>query len=195
MRTGKRIMRIDYSVFTDTIREAVSAEQVGQDYGLNPGRDGRCRCIFCNGNRGDTLKLYRGNRGFYCFRCHTGGTVINLYMQLTGCGFRDAVKGLNEQYGLGLPLDGTDRKAIEQARTLAEQRKLEREKQERAYRKLLDLYWDACDAVEYCDRVKRDLAPKSPADPWRQRFIIALKWRDQLAEWRDWLEDRVYNRS
>ena len=61
---------IDYSAFTDTIRESVSALQVGIDYGLNPGRDGRCPCIFCSGARDDTLKLYGHNRGFYCYRCH-----------------------------------------------------------------------------------------------------------------------------
>lgn len=59
--------RIDYAAFTDTIREAISAEQLGKDFGIPIGRGGRCPCVFCSGDRQDTLKLYPGDRGFYCF--------------------------------------------------------------------------------------------------------------------------------
>ena len=184
--------RVDYTALTDTIREAVSAERLGKDFGIPIGRGGRCPCIFCSGDRKDTLKLYPGDRGFYCFRCHTGGTVINLYMQLTGCGFRDAVKGLNEQYGLGLPLDGTDRKAMEQAREQAEKRRREREEEERAQRKLLEDYWDACDAVDACEQAREQLAPKDLSEPFTQRFVMALKYGTELQEYRDALQDELY---
>lgn len=186
--------RVDYSAFTDTIREAISAEQLGKDFGIPIGRGGRCPCVFCSGDRQDTLKLYPGDRGFYCFRCHTGGTVIHLYMQLTGCGFVEAVKGLNEQYGLGLPLDGSDQKAMEQAREQAEKRRRDREEEERARIKLLDDYWDACDAVYGCEQIKKNLAPKITSEPVDERFVMAMRYTDELREYRDELCDEIYGK-
>lgn len=187
MRNG-----IDYSAFTDAIRESISAEQLGHDYGLDPGRDGRCRCIFCKGDRKDTLKLYGGNRGFYCYRCHKAGDVIALYMQIVGVTFPQAVKNLNEQYGLNLPLTGADPEAAEKARRKAEQRKRERAKKAEHYKRLLTALWDASDAAWFCDKTIAELAPKDPSEPWRQRFIIALKYRDEIAEYRDSLQDEMY---
>lgn len=184
---------VDYSAFTDTIRESVSADQVGMDYGLNPGRDGRCPCIFCSGTRDDTLKLYPGNRGFYCYRCHKSGDVITLYRQITGAGFRQAVEDLNGQYGLGLPLKTADQEAIQKAKVLSEKRKREREEKERYDRKLLEDLWDVADAVQLLEYFKTELAPKTRDEPWRQRFIVALRYLPQLTYLRDCLYDEVYH--
>lgn len=183
---------IDYSAFTDTIRESVSALQVGQDYGLDPGRDGRCPCVFCTGARDDTLKLYDRNRGFYCYRCHRSGDVIALYREITGAGFRKAVEDLNGQYGLGLPLDNADQEAVRRAKELAEKRKQERIEKEQRDRKLLEDLWEVADAVQMLEEYKKSLAPKTPDEPWRQRFIVALRYLPQLTYLRDCLYDEVY---
>ena len=181
----------DYSVFTETIRESVSALQVGQDYGLNPGRDGRCACIFCGGDRKDTLKLYNGNRGFYCYRCHRYGDVIALYMGIAGVGFRQAVEDLNGEYGLNLPLKNADQNAMQKAKEQAEKRKRERIAKEQRDRQLLSDACDASDAVQNCDDIISNLAPKDQDEPWRQRFILALRYRDELADYRDRLLDEL----
>lgn len=184
--------RTDYAAFTDIIRGRISAEELGKDYGLKVGRDGRCPCIFCDGQREDTLRLYPEDRGFYCFRCHQRGDVIALYMQLTGCGFRQAVEGLNDQYGLGLPLDGGDPQAEARARQEAEKRRAERARREAETHRMLELYWDAADAVQILEENRAELAPGSPEEPMRQRFVVALKYLDEMRAWRDWLFDQVY---
>ena len=183
---------VDYSAFTDTIRESVSADQVGRDYGLDPGRDGRCRCIFCSGAREDTLKLYPRNRGFYCYRCHKSGDVIALYRQITGAGFRQAVEDLNGQYGLNLPLKNADQEAMQKARALAEKRKRERAEKEARDRKLLEDLWDVADAVQLLEKFKKDLATQTRDELWRLRFIFALRYLPQLTYLRDCLYDEVY---
>ena len=185
--------RIDLGPFADMICEQVSALDVGRDYGLNPGRDGRCACIFCSGNRRDTLRLYSGSRGFYCFRCHTGGTVISLYRELTGCGFAEAVRGLNDQYGLGLPLDGSDREAVLEARERAEQRKKAREAEQARRMRELENLWDASDAVWQCEQAIRNKAPKTPEEPWDDAFVTALRYRDELTDYRDECFAKVYH--
>ena len=184
---------VDYSAFTDTIRDSVSALQVGIDYGLNPGRDGRWPCIFCSGARDDTLKLYGHNRGFYCYRCHKSGDVISLYRQITGAGFRQAVEDLNGQYGLNLPLKNADEDPMRKAKALAEKRKQELEEKERRDRKLLEDLWNAADAVQLLEYFKENLAPKTRDELWRQRFIVALRYLPQLTYLRDCLYDEVYH--
>lgn len=39
--------------------------------------------------------LYLDNNTFYCFGCHKGGDVINLYQAIHGVDFKEAVKALN----------------------------------------------------------------------------------------------------
>lgn len=186
---------VDYSAFTYTIRESVSALQVGIDYGLNPGRDGRCPCIFCSGARNDTLKLYLGNRGFYCYRCHKSGDVIALYRQITGAGFRQAVEDLNVQYGLHLPLENADTDTIRKAKELAEKRKQERAEKEARDRQLQEDLWDVADAVQLLEYFKQELAPKTRDELWRQRFVFALRYLEQLKYLRDCLYDEIYNKK
>ena len=183
---------VDYSAFTETIRESVSALQIGRDYGLNPGLDGRCQCIFCSGARDDTLKLYGHNRGFYCYRCHRFGDVITLHMEITGTGFRQAVEDLNSQYGLNLPLKDADLKAVQKAKEFAEKRKQERIEKEHRDRELLEQLWDAADAVQTLEQCLETCAPESPDDQWRQRFVVALRYLPQLTYLRDCLYDEVY---
>lgn len=184
--------KTDYAAFTDIIRSRVNAEELGRDYGLQVGRDGRCACIFCDGNRKDTLKLYNGDRGYYCFRCHARGDVISLYQKLTGCGFRQAVEGLNDQYGLGLPLDGADPDAERRARAEAERRKAERARKEQEQRELLRKYWDAADAVHILEEVRQTCAPETRDELWRQRFILSLRYLDELRDHRDRLFDELF---
>lgn len=183
---------IDYTAFTDMIRDRVSTDELGRDYGLNPGRDGRCRCIFCDGDRKDTLRLYPGNRGFYCFRCHNRGDVISLYQKLVGCGFKEAVDGLNEQYGLNLPLKKADPDAMRKAKEESERRKRERAEKEEREKRLLTAWWDAADAVNEMERVKRELAPQTPTELPRQRFVMALRYLDELRDYRDRLFDELF---
>ena len=182
----------DYSAYTDIIRESVSALQLGMDYGLSPGRDGRCQCIFCAGDRKDTLKLYNKDRGFYCYRCHRSGDVITLYKEITGEGFRQAVEDLNEQYALNLPLKNADREIIQKAKELAEKRRHDRAEKEQQERQMLIDLWDVSDAVQILESCKEKFAPKTPDEPWRQRFIVALKYITQLTELRDYLYDKLY---
>ena len=184
-------MKIDYASYTEIIRSMVSCDELGKDYGLQAGRDGRCRCIFCNGERDDTLRLYPGDRGFFCFRCHEKGDVISLYQKLTGAGFRQAVQDLNEQYGIGLPLDGGDQKAVEKARREAEERKRKREAEQRKKEQLYKEYLEAADAVWIMEQNRHDTAPETQEEPWKQRFVISLRYLDEMRDFRDRLFDEL----
>lgn len=185
-------MREDYAAYTDIIRARVPADELGKDYGLQVGRDGRCRCIFCDGERGDTLRLYPGDRGYYCFRCHNSGDVIRLYQALTGCGFRQAVQDLNDRYGIGLPLGDGNQLAIQQAKQAAEERKRKRQEEQEHRNRLYLAYLDAADAVWILEQLKEQTAPETREEPWKQRFVMALRYLDEMRDLRDRLFDELY---
>lgn len=185
-------MKHDYKAYKEIIASRVPADEVAKDYGLNLRQDGRCRCIFCEGNRDDTLRIYPGDRGFYCFRCHESGGVIKLYMKMTGAGFKQAIQDLNDQYGVGLPLNGGDQRAIEKARREAEERKRKRAEDRARKMKLFDEYLDAADAVWTMEQNLNLAAPQSQDEPWRQRFRISLKYLDETRDYRDRLFDELF---
>ena len=89
--------------YADEIKNTLSAIQVAEFYGLTPNRAGYICCLWHNEKTG-SLKLYEGNRGFYCFGCGKNGSCIDIVMQLFGLNFLDACKKINEDFRLGLPI-------------------------------------------------------------------------------------------
>ena len=181
--------KTDFALFAEMIRNRIPADELGKDFGLKVGRDGRCRCIFCDGERGDTLRLYPGQRGYFCFRCHEHGDVISLYQKLTGAGFRQAIEDLNEQYGIGLPLHNSDKAAMEKAKAESERRRREREEKKRRENQLYSAYLDVADAVWILEYHREHNAPQTKTEPWKQRFVISLRYLDELRDLRDRLYD------
>ena len=90
-----------YEAIAQVIRNSISALDVGKELGLNVDRHGRCSCPFHNG-KDRNLKLYDGNRGFYCFVCHKSGDCISLVKGIVpDVGYVDAMKWINDRFGLG----------------------------------------------------------------------------------------------
>ena len=85
------------------IRETVSAIDVGRILGLDINNQGRCRCPFHNGNDRN-MRVYPGNRGFYCFVCHESGDCIALAKQLLSgdCSYHDAAKWIDSTFHLNI---------------------------------------------------------------------------------------------
>lgn len=134
----------------DDIKHMLTSRQVAEHYGLHVGRAGVISCPFHKGDRTPSLKLYDGERGWYCFGCGRGGSVINFVMELFGLNFQQAVLRINADFNLGLSNRKPTRaehSAIIEARK-AEQREREREEAEfwqhirdmRYYREIIALF-------------------------------------------------------
>ena len=89
----------------DEVRDRLDLDTVVRHYGYTPTRAGFIKCPFHAGDRTASLKAYPSGRGWYCFGCHRGGTVIDFVVELFGLDPLDAVKKLNTDFGLYLPLD------------------------------------------------------------------------------------------
>jgi len=112
----------------DVFRECrgrVTARQAAERYGLEVNRQGWVRCPFHGGGceRTPSLKFYTDGR-FFCFACNAGGSVIDFTARLYGLSPLEAVKKLDADFHLGLPLGGPE--------TPQERRKTQHEADRRA---------------------------------------------------------------
>ncbi len=78
------------------IRETVSCEQVCGIIGIEV-KHGFAKCPF-HSDHNESLRIYSGNRGFYCFGCHKGGDVITFVSELKGMERKDAAELLMKMF-------------------------------------------------------------------------------------------------
>ena len=105
------------------IRSNVPTADVLRLYGYTLNREGFMPCPF-HGETKPSLKVYdaRENsrntrRGWYCFGCHAGGSVLDFVMRHDSCSFAEAVKAVDYHLHLGL-LDVEDWQSQEEYRSL-----------------------------------------------------------------------------
>ena len=118
------------------IKRLVTVRQVLDRYGYDVNRAGFMRCPFHSGDHTASLKIYQGDRGWHCFGCHKGGSVIDFVMEHDGVSFRAACKTLDAMFSLGLyrELSFSEYRKAETQRKHAEQSRREREEKETADR-------------------------------------------------------------
>jgi hypothetical protein len=140
------------------IKSAISMPEAARMYGFEPNRGGFIKCPFhgSGSERTASMKLYPGERGFHCFGCHAGGSVIDFAMLLFNLSFRAAVARLNADFGLGLTEDKPNPEALAQRRRERQERDRQRAKHDAMYRA-------KCDEYRRLWAAYRDKAPE--ADP------------------------------
>ena len=124
------------------------------------------------------MKLYPSNGGYHCFVCHAHGTVIDLVMGICGCDFKDAVRALDEMYGLKL-LENGSRETFERARRAARERQENHRKAQREAAEAQEKLLDAEDRMRKIEFALRDYAPARPNQPVNDAFVAALMQKDQ----------------
>ena len=171
----------DYIDYAAVIKSKVSVPSVVSRYlpGVKPLHN-RIPCPIHNGTDRNLL-LHPDH--FYCFVCNEGGDAIRLVRHIFGCDFMTALKRLNEDFALDLPLGTkpTDSERAEMKRSYAERLKREREatelaeRREKAYLDRLELYRTVCQICE-------NEAPQTPWDDWQPDWCTAMRLRTELRE-------------
>lgn len=103
------------------IKRLVTMQDIIRKYGFETNRSGFMRCPFHRGDHTASLKIYPGDRGWCCFGCRKGGTVIDFVMEHDGLKFDDACRAIDGYFGLGLYHD----------MSLSQMRKSKREREQR----------------------------------------------------------------
>ena len=83
------------------VKERVPVIEAARRYGFEPDRQGKIRCPFHDDDH-PSLQLYKGTRGWWCYVCDRGGSVIDFVAGLFSISPREAALKLNEDFSLGL---------------------------------------------------------------------------------------------
>lgn len=120
--------------YTREIKARVPASVLLPFYGLQVDRAGFCRCPFHQGDNTGSLKVYAGDRGWHCFACGAGSSVVDFVMGYFGLSFNDAQRKINDDFGLGLPIN-KELSAAERADAAAKARQRREQMQARERKK------------------------------------------------------------
>lgn len=161
------------------IKRRVSALDVCRQYGVDVNRAGFTRCLW-HSEKTASLKIYPGDRGYFCFGCHAHGSSIDLVMKLFDVSVGDACKRLNDDFRLGLIKEGnvSRNERIAQNREAWERRRRERELDEQ-HAKLINEWNDALYYLRLIEIAYSEAAPKDPDEEWSECFVIAASRRDR----------------
>lgn len=141
----------------------------------------RIRCPVHHGSDLN-MRIYRSS--YHCFVCHATGDVIQFVQSVLGLSFQDAMKRLNEDFGLHLPI-GEERVDSERLERLDRQNRI-RMLQEQLEKVDYDLncihkanlagLLNAVEIICRCD------APETPWDEWKPVWCMAMRLRTELME-------------
>lgn len=170
-------------------------------YGIEMDRANFCKCPF-HQEKSASFKAYAGDRGYYCYGCHTSGSVIDFVMQYFGLQYGDSINKINTDFSLGLPIG--ERISLRQRREMERrqmERQEERDREQRERERLEGEYWSAFDVWKRYDTNKREYAPRSHSEDFHPLFVDAVKNIDRatyelsVAEMRlkDYANHRQYN--
>ena len=131
--------------------------------------------IPCPIHNGDNYNLHYSDKLYHCFVCGEGGDVIKFVQHVFNINFMCAVRKLNNDFALNLPLDRKptlreQREAeIRQRELLAERER--REAEQTAYNALYNALWD-----EYARLDKQRMAykPTSAEDEINPLYVEAV---------------------
>ena len=119
--------------YTTEIKSRLPAREVLEFYGLTVDRAGFCKCPFHQGDNTGSLKVYDGDRGWHCFGCGAGTSVVDFVMQYFGLSFIEAQRKINDDFQLGIQMDRklTPAEAVDAARKVREQKERTRQREDR----------------------------------------------------------------
>lgn len=92
---------MNFLMAAQRIRDTVDMQTILSLYGYHADRNGFMRCPF-HGERAGSLKVYTDGRGWHCYGCGRGGSVIDFVMEHENCDFKTAVIAIDKAVGLNL---------------------------------------------------------------------------------------------
>lgn len=163
----------------EIIKQSVSMKDICYHYGIPVNRAGFAKCPFhANGDeRTPSMKIYNGERGYACFACHSSGDVIDFVMRYLNLPFKDAVRRINVDFALNLPLGG---KLTDEEKTVLNERKrrLEAKKKFEAWKASAITQMSKCYLLAH-------QAKKSNGRKWSNAEIMAIKFQELLEYYLD----------
>lgn len=93
------------------LAKTISTRDVVEQYGFNVNRNGQICCPFHSDSH-PSLKVYPGNRGWYCFVCACGGDSVAFVSKLFNVNRLEAAKKICGDFGLIVDDSDTEYKSV-----------------------------------------------------------------------------------
>ncbi len=149
----------------EEVKELVDVPTAARQYGVEVRRNNFALCPFHN-ERTPSCKLYADH--YHCYGCGAHGDVIGLVQGIFNLTPMDAVKQLNQDFGLGLDVSRPPkREDIE---------RIQRQKKERFYFSYFEIYASKV-LREYLWKMRewsKQYAPSKPEETQDKRFVYAM---------------------
>ena len=141
----------------------------------------RIRCPIHHGSDYN-MRIYP--RSYHCFVCHATGDVIQFVQSVLGLSFSDAMKRLNDDFHLGLPI-GTERNGTDRARISELNRRIAQrnraEQLEQIDEKLHGLHIaNLSGLLHIVEQICETERPKSVWSEWGAVWCEAMRVRTEL---------------
>lgn len=164
------------------IRSSVSMKQLASMYGYEINRSGMMRCPFHGEDRHPSLKVYDGDRGWWCFVCNKGGDIFDFVMEHDGLEFPKAVERIAEM--AGIPVSDGKNDLSEEDKARIRQRKAEREAAERAKEERNQKMTEISDKIRILEAIKSRVEPLSYVWSGAEENLISLnrEWEQLFKE-------------
>ena len=163
--------RDELAVMANIAKGSVTVSQVAKALGLNV-RQNRCSCPFHNGkDRNMSMK----DGLFHCFVCGKSGDIFELIQGVTGMQFVDALRWVNDAFGLKMDIDSPmDKKRLKSAKNRLKRKADDRAFRDRVERMDFDLYLLMDSVLTKLERQRDQNRPKTYSEEWNQKFCDAV---------------------
>ena len=171
---------VDYA---GIIKSSVPMPEVAERYTGQRIVRNRIRCPI---HHGSDLNMRIYPKSYYCWVCHAAGDQIQFVQSVLGLSFQDAMRRINDDFGLGLPIgaepsDAERNRLAELNRKIAEHRRLEDARLSDAEaRERMAADWVGL--LHQVEIICREKAPKTPWDEWADDWCEAMRVRTELLE-------------
>lgn len=181
----------------EIIKNSLSMQDVSEWYGYIPNHAGFIHCPF-HDEKTASMKIYSGDRGYYCYGCGESGDVISFVQHLFDLSFKDTLRKIDEDFNLKI-FDDKTLSEIRRFQYIQKSYNAKKQRQKRQ-RELSEIeYWAVFDEWKRLDDNKRKYAPKSSEEELHPLFVEALQklaYQEHLldcAETRRWQNERTNN--
>lgn len=136
------------------IKQAVPMDEAAEFYGFHANRGGYISCPF-HREKTASLKIYSNeeHRGWHCFGCGRGGSVIDFVMALFGINYRQAILRINQDFSLGITNEKACRSSLSKIARAAREERRAAEKREQEWWEAIRKLWYYCDIAEQAQPV------------------------------------------
>ena len=167
------------------IRSSVTMRQLAAMYGYEVNRSGMMRCPFHGEDKHPSLKVYDGERGWYCFVCNEGGDIFDFAMKHDGLEFPKAVERIADM--AGIPVSDRKNGLSEEDKARIRKRKAEREAAERAKEERNQRMIEISERIRILEAIRARCEPLSYVWSGAEENLIKLQ-----KEWEYLFQEQEY---